>query len=242
MSDTRDVLLELCLRDQLFCSLYRALLRMERVHGAPAPQTIWVEALGCMRRLSGSVRPDLLAEGMFADLPVVCALCVNAVVFCMVMAGDMGHGREVSALKDALCRLLSAHGELWAELFTEMQHSEAEEERHGNHVRQCDYSLVEIPVTERVEEDDVHDVVEHLVDITLGMNNPQVNFGMELVLNRLNVVCGYKYNSCLERLMKGTDAISTQAHSPRQVGSIIGTQNNYAALPPEVSMKQLNQE
>lgn len=226
MSDFESKWLERFLSEQLFCSLYPALCFMEEHYQAPSPTRVWLKALQYAQKIGEIPRADLILERMFINMPKMKALCVEAVLFYMLMAG----GKEAlkpTPLKDKLAKLLLGHGESWQILYQHIRQAELEEEQNGNFVGVCDYQTKEnqlaMLVREEVEELDGADVdlaqgqeiVREIVDNCMGLTTNTIE-GILVPLMSLNERHGMIFDTDINRLKEKLGIkTTTQYHFDR---------------------------
>lgn len=210
MSDFEYKWLEKFLSEQLFCSLYPALCFMEKQYQAPSPTRVWLKALQYVQKTGEIPRADLILERMFADMPEMEALSVEAVLFYMLMAGGE-EALKPTPLKDKLAKLLLGHGESWQILYQHIRQAELEEEQNGNFVGICDYQTKEnqlvMLVREEVEElngTDVdltqgQEIVKEIVDNCMGLTSSTIE-GILVPLMSLNERHGMVFDADINRL------------------------------------------
>ena len=64
MTKIRKRLLNLCLKDQVFCSIYGGLYYMQSHHSTSEPLDVWIKTLQIRNDLAESPRPDMTLEKM----------------------------------------------------------------------------------------------------------------------------------------------------------------------------------
>ena len=122
--------------DPLFCTFAEYLDRAGHGTSFGAVQ-VWTEALGVLRRLSTSKRPDLLIEGIFSDLSISCGSEKNAgtVLVCvmyMICSRDPIDNKLSIAVRKIASKVVD-HPVL-IEIFANQRAAEWKEEENGNTV------------------------------------------------------------------------------------------------------------
>ena len=140
MNKKERTLMNLCLKDQLFCSMLGGLEYMHEKYALPSPYETWLHAMGLTQEIHTSPRPDLAAEQILREENV----CVLASLLYIEMTQDLEHAQTPTELKDVICRKLEKC-ELWPELFREIGKSEQREELQGHHITETDYTQKELP-------------------------------------------------------------------------------------------------
>ena len=193
MSKQESELLNLCMQDQLFCSMYGALCYMHQHHGLPVPTTVWVESLAAMHEICSAVRPDMMADIRLADADT----CMLGTILFMLTTQDMKHSAEQSDLKDVVCEKLNGC-ELWPVFYEQMRLSEDKEERRGRYVGETDFSARMVPGIDASQTDAV--LVTEFVNTTLAMNDGDYSRKMAYVLRRIDDQHGGIYHNEIMRL------------------------------------------
>lgn len=211
MSNLESKMFEIFLSDQLFCSLYSALNFMEEKYQAPSPINIWMDSLQIMQEIGNISRADLIIGRMFAEKSQIEALCEEAVVFYMHMAAGREESQKPTALKDALARLLIAHGELWKTLYMEIRKSEQDEESKGYYITPCDYGSKVNQIVSLVKEEldsikennldleQAKKVVKSIVDNSMGLTSSAIE-SILLPLMTTNEEYNLAFNEDVNRL------------------------------------------
>lgn len=214
MSDAEYRLLELCLKDELFCALYQALRELTGEWRVSSPTGIWVGALKARERLARVARPELVAcEVCAAQGGTHESLLVMAVVLYILFTEN---GQERSTLKDVLIRAVLERGEEWQRVYEAFRNSEGQNEALGFVVHPSDYreryagmGLQAVPRSD-------HDFVHELVDTVLASADVDKMNEVELVLRRVDENNHRRYAGEVDRLALGRDHWLQESLKPRQ--------------------------
>lgn len=251
MNKQERMLLNLCMSDQLFCTMYDGLNYMHLDYHSPSPAMVWLKSLTAFHDIYESPRPDIMVDIALegADESVI------ATVFYMAMVQDMGQRQEPTELKDALCRKLASCTH-WRELYERIRNSEEKEECKGRLVNSTDFSSRELPVFSDTSTKAI--AVEELVDMTLSMNNVTFSRGVAYLLRRLDdsrdgafrseIVklerfadsFNVKTNAQLDEIVKqqkSSEEILKKAADKKAIGTLVMEQNNYPSIPANRLLK-----
>lgn len=208
--------MNLCLEDSLFAALYEALCNLESNWQTPSPADMWIKALSVRYDLSKSNRPDLLLRQLFVGMEQHEAVIVKATLMWMLFNED--RCMEKSPLKDALAKMLKAHGEEWNTVYSEFQESESRNEQMGYNVCQTDYSNNAVPTEMHNRERSQDSSLAHeLVSYAVETNNPQLCVALYYILSRIDYQKGHIYEDEVRRLAAKTDEMGKASHEPRKV-------------------------
>ena len=83
MNKEEVTLLKVCLEDELFAALFKALIYFEKEWETGTPVEVWVSTLIARGELVDIPHPELFVERLFDDLPDDKALLCKAVLFWM---------------------------------------------------------------------------------------------------------------------------------------------------------------
>lgn len=179
MNKKERTLMNLCLKDQLFCSMLGGLEYMHEKYALPSPYETWLHAMGLTQEIHTSPRPDLAAEQILREENV----CVLASLLYIEMTQDLEHAQTPTELKDVICRKLEKC-ELWPELFREIGKSEQREELQGHHITETDYTQKELPTYGTSCDDSIP--AEKIVEITIEMGDPQLEHEVAYLMRRID--------------------------------------------------------
>lgn len=245
MNKQERILLNLCMSDQLFCTMYDGLNYMHRTYRSPSPTEVWLKSLTAFHDICESPRPDIMADVALdgADESVI------ATVFYMATVQDLDQKQEPSGLKDALCSKLAACTH-WGELYERIRYSEEKEECNGRFVNSTDFSSRELPVFNDTPKNSVS-VVE-IVNTTLTFNDVSLCRGVAYLLRRLDDNNDGAFHPEIERLecfadsfssrtnaqldkivsqQKSSEEILKKAAGKKTIETLVMEQNNYPSLP-----------
>ncbi len=239
------MLLNLCMSDQLFCTMYDGLNYMHQNYRSPSPTMVWLKSLTAFHDIYESPRPDIMVDVALegADESVI------ATVFYMATVQDMDKKQEPTELKDALCSK-PATCPYWNELYEIIRKSEEREERKGRFVNATDFTSKEMPA---FEESPISGIsVEELVNMTITFNDVTLCRGVAYLLRRIDDkhdsvfqkeidrleqfadVFNIKTNKQLEEIaeqQKDSKEILKNAAEKKTIGTLVMEQNNYRSLP-----------
>ena len=206
MNKQERMLLNLCMSDQLFCTMYDGLNYMHLDYHSPSPAMVWLKSLTAFHDIYESPRPDIMVDIALegADESVI------ATVFYMAMVQDMGQRQEPTELKDALCRKLASCTH-WRELYERIRNSEEKEECKGRLVNSTDFSSRELPVFSDTSTKAI--AVEELVDMTLSMNNVTFSRGVAYLLRRLDDSRDGAFRSEIVKLERFADSFNVKTNA-----------------------------
>ena len=127
------------------------------------------------------------------------------------MAAGREESQKPTALKDALARLLIAHGELWKTLYMEIRKSEQDEESKGYYITPCDYGSKVNQIVSLVKEEldsikennldleQAKKVVKSIVDNSMGLTSSAIE-SILLPLMTTNEEYNLAFNEDVNRL------------------------------------------
>lgn len=213
-------LLNLCLEDSLFAALYEALCNLEDKWHTSSPEDMWVKALSARHYLSKSNRPDLLLRQLFVGMGQHEAVIVKAILMWMLFNED--RCKDESPLKDALAKMLEAHGDDWNTVYAEFQESESRNEQTGFNVCQTDYSNNAIPTETHNQERPRDSILAHeMVSYALESYDLERCDALYKILSHIDYQKGHIYEDEVRRLFDKIDEMEKACHEPRKV------ENNY---------------
>ncbi len=198
MSKEERMLMNLCLQDQLFCSMYGGLEYMHEKYALPSPYEIWLQSMFLTQEIHASPRPDLAAEQILREANV----CVLASLLYIEMTQDMEHALAATELKDTLCRKLEKCKH-WPELYREIEKSEEKEENCGRYVTETDYLQKELPPYGMSNDGSIR--VEEIVETAIKMGDPQFEHGVAYLLRRIGDQHGGSFREHILRLERHAD-------------------------------------
>lgn len=255
MNKQERMLLNLCMSDQLFCTMYDGLNYMHQSYCSPSPTTVWLKSLTAFHDIYESPRPDIMVDVALegADESVI------ATVFYMATVQDMDQQQEPTELKDALCSKLAVCTH-WRELYERIKVSEEREEDKGRFVNSTDFTLRELPVFNDTSTKAI--AIEELVNMTLSMNDVSVTRGVAYLLRRLDDNHDGAFHSEIEKLerfadsfngktnaqldkivkqQKSSEEILKKAADKNTIGTLVMEQNNYPSPPENHLLKNENE-
>ena len=251
MNKPEIVLQNLCMGDQLFCTMYDGLNYMYHNYGSPSPTMVWLKSLTAFHDIYESPRPDIMADVALegADESVI------ATVFYMATVQEMNQKQVPTELKDVLCSKLAVCTH-WRELYERIRNSEKREEDKGRFVNSTDYTTAELPVYSDTSTKAI--AVEELVNMTLSMNDVPFSRGVAYLLRRLDDCRDGAFHSEIEKLecfadsfnvktnaqlgeivkqQKSSEEILKKAANKKAIGTLVMEQNNYPSLPENRLLK-----
>ncbi len=235
MNSQEHLLLQVCMQDQLFCTMYGPLTHMHRKYQSPSPVAVWMESLSALHEICESPRPDLMAEEILdgADM------CIVATLFYMLVTQEMSSGKDDAELKDELCSLL-ARSEHWKEFYDMVRSSEAREEAHGRFVAETDYSSKVISSYNNYDADT--GVVADLVSAVLEVNNANFSYAVAYLLRRINEQHDGAFSGEIRRLEQAIREENSKSYSMlKQISRQQEDSNRYlksSATRPNVTIGQ----
>lgn len=255
MNKKESLLLDLCLQDQLFCTMYNALNMMHKKYNSPSPTMVWLKSLTAFHDIYESPRPDMKVDVALegADESVI------ATVFYMVTVQEMDQKQVPTELKDALCSKLSTCTH-WRELYERIRDSEKREEDKGRFVNSTDYTTAEMPVFNDTSTKAI--AIEELVNMTLSINDYSFCRAVAYLLRRLDDSRDGAFHSEIEKLerfadsfnvktnaqldeivkqQKSSEEILKKAANKKTIGTLVMEQNNYPSLPENRLLKSDNE-
>ena len=193
MNNKDSLLFDLCLQDQLFCTMYNALNMMHNKYNSPSPTTVWMESLMTVHDILESPRPDMKAKMLLenADMTVV------AVVLYILFVDNMDNAYVHKEVKDIICSKLS-QCEHWKEFYEEVRCSEEKEEQNGRYVTTTDYESRIIPKEE--ENQSGIDVVKEVVAKAIATNDYRFSRSLAHLLRRIDDQHSSAYHKEILRL------------------------------------------
>ena len=199
MNKEEVTLLKVCLEDELFAALFKALIYFEKEWETGTPVEVWVSTLIARGELVDIPHPELFVERLFDDLPDDKALLCKAVLFWMLTVEDWS--TKVTALKDTLARMLLGYGERWNKVFSVFRESEEDYKKLGYSVKQCDYAGKRLPGVPygTLNGIDVHE----LVDIALSSLRVGICENLYSILSYIDEKKGHIYQAEVVRLYDG---------------------------------------
>lgn len=199
MNKEELTLLKVCLEDELFAALFKALSYFEKEWKTGTPVEVWVSALMARGELVDTPHPELFVERLFDDLPDNKALLCEAVLFWMLTVEDWS--TKVTALKETLARMLLGYGERWNTVFSLFRDSEVEYEKMGHSVKQCDYVGKKLPGISYSSPNGID--ARELVDLALSSFSIEMCGNLYLILSYLDGKKGHIYQVEVDRLYDG---------------------------------------
>ena len=179
MNKQDTFLFDLCLQDQLFCTMYNALNMMHKKYNSPSPTTVWMESSITVRAILESPRPDMKAMMLLEDAD----MSVVAVVLYMLFVDNMDNAHVHKDVKDIICSKLN-QSEHWKELYEQVRCSEEQEEQNGRYVTTTDFESRMIP-----REDEILsgiDVVKEVVAKAIATNDYRFGRSLAHLLRRID--------------------------------------------------------
>lgn len=255
MNKQERILLNLCMSDQLFCTMYDGLIYMHQNYCSPSPTMVWLKSLTAFHDIYESPRPDIMVDVALegADESVI------ATVFYMAMVQDMDQKQEPTELKDALCSKLAGCTH-WRELYERIRNSEKREEDKGRFVNSTDYTTRKLPVFSDTSTKAI--AIEELVNMTLSMNDVSFSRGVAYLLRRLDDSHDGAFHPEIEKLerfadsfngktnaqlneivkqQKSSEEILKKVANKNAIGTLVMEQNNYPTLPDNRLLKTENE-
>lgn len=198
MNNNESELFDLCLRDQLFCTMYNALDVMHKKYNSPSPTTVWMESLMTVHGILESPRPDMKAKMLLenADMTVI------AVVLYMLFVDNMDKAYVHKDVKDVICSKLN-RCKHWKEFYEEVRYSEEQEEQNGRYVTTTDCESRMIPKEE--ESQPGIDVVKEIVAKAIVTNDYRLGRSLAHLLRRIDDQHNGAYHKEVLRLERFVD-------------------------------------
>ena len=216
MTKIRKRLLYLCLKDQVFCSIYGGLYYMQSHHSTSEPLDVWIKTLQIRHDLAESPRPDMILDMIINnDVEEKDRLCVLFTLLFILTAEDMND--TPTELKTAIVKMIN-HYENWEELYKEIRWSEESEELKGRFINGWNFPDSDFPIItgEAAETSDVN-IIHQLVDEVLKSKSEQLCQALELIIRRMDNMG--KYREETERLMNANPHAATVNNIYPQTGS-----------------------
>lgn len=201
MNNKETLLFDLCIQDQLFCTMYKPLNMMHKKYNSPSPINVWMSSLIIIHEILESPRPDMKANMLLenADMSII------GVVLYILFVENMDNPQEYSEVKDILCGMLN-QCEHWQEFYEQVRLSEDQEEQNGRYVRTTDYKSKIIP---KVEENfSGIDVVKELVNMTVATNDYIFGRSLAHLLRRIDDQHNGVYHSEILSLESFVDEVA----------------------------------
>ena len=198
MNNQDTLLFDLCLQDQLFCTMYNALNMMHKKYNAPSPTTVWMESLIIIHDILESPRPEIKANMLLENVN----MSIIAVVLYMLFVDNMDNTHVHNEVKDILCSMLN-QCEHWKEFYEEVRRSEEQEEQRGRYVTTTDCKSRVIPSIE----DNLSgiSVVNEIVNKAIATNDYRLGRSLAHLLRRIDDQHNGIYHNEILRLEEFVD-------------------------------------